>query len=124
MGGDRQNLRRDGGVSAARDPPVHRAGARHAAGKRVEMPERKHDNLPCEVLLCRAIVGLQAGSRGMVHPLLTKLMCVAAVASVIFAVGPFIFPYVEPMMGKLPFDAAEAVLSASIGFALHTAMFG
>jgi hypothetical protein len=60
----------------------------------------------------------------MVHPLLTKLMCVAAVASVIFAVGPMIFPYVEPTIGELPFDMAEAVLSTTIGFALHTAMFG
>jgi hypothetical protein len=60
----------------------------------------------------------------MVNPLLTKLMCVAAVASIVFAVGPFVFPYVEPAMGTLPFDMAEAVLSASMGFALHAAMFG
>ena len=60
----------------------------------------------------------------MVHPLLTKLMCVGAVASVIFAVGPIVFPYFEPAMGELPFDMAEAVLSATIGFALHAAMFG
>jgi hypothetical protein len=58
------------------------------------------------------------------HPLLTKLMCVAAVAGVIFAAGRVIFPFVEPTMGELPFDVAEAVLSATIGFALHAAMFG
>jgi hypothetical protein len=58
------------------------------------------------------------------HPVLTKLMCVAAVASVIFAVGRVVFPYFEPTMGELPFDVAEAVLSASIGFVLHATMFG
>jgi len=51
-------------------------------------------------------------------------MCVAAVASIVFAAGPLIFPFVEPMMGELPFDVAEAVFSATIGFALHAAMFG
>ena len=51
-------------------------------------------------------------------------MCVAAVAGVIFAAGRVIFPFVEPTMGELPFDVAEAVLSATIGFALHAAMFG
>jgi len=71
------------------------------------------------------MVGLEvAGEPGMVHPLLTKLMCVAAVASIVFAFGPFIFPYVEPAMGAFPFDVAEAVLSATFGFALHAAMFG
>jgi hypothetical protein len=58
------------------------------------------------------------------HPVLTKLMCVAAVASVIFAVGRVVFPYFEPAMGELPFNMAEAVLSATIGFALHATMFG
>jgi len=58
------------------------------------------------------------------HPIVTKLMCVAAVASVMFAVGPFVFPYVEPTIGALPFDIGEAILSATIGFALHAAMFG
>ena len=55
---------------------------------------------------------------------LTKVMCVAAVASVVFAVGRVVFPYFEPTMGELPFDAAEAVFSTTVGFALHAAMFG
>jgi hypothetical protein len=58
------------------------------------------------------------------HSLATKLMCVAAVASIIFAVGRVIFPFVEPTMGELSFNMAEAVLSATLGFALDTAMFG
>jgi hypothetical protein len=58
------------------------------------------------------------------HSLATKLMCVAAVASIIFAVGRVIFPFVEPSMGVLSFNVAEAVLSATIGFALDAAMFG
>jgi hypothetical protein len=58
------------------------------------------------------------------RPLMTKLICVAAVASIIFAAGRVIFPFVEPTMGELSFNVAEAVLSATIGFALDTAMFG
>lgn len=58
------------------------------------------------------------------YPLVTKLMCVGAVACVIFAVGRVIFPYVEPTMGALSFDVVEAMLSATIGFALYAAMFG
>ena len=58
------------------------------------------------------------------HPLVTKLICVAAVASIVFVAGPHIFPFVEPTMGELPFNLAEAVLSATIGFALDAAMFG
>jgi hypothetical protein len=54
----------------------------------------------------------------------TKLMCVAAVAGVVFAAGRIIFPFVEPTMGELSFNVAEAVLSATIGFALDAAMFG
>jgi hypothetical protein len=58
------------------------------------------------------------------HSLATKLMCVAAVAGVVFAVGRVIFPFVEPTIGEFPFNVAEAVLSATIGFALDAAMFG
>ena len=58
------------------------------------------------------------------HPLMTKLMCVAAVASVIFAVGRVVLPYVEPTMGTLSFDVVEAMLSATLGLAIHAAMFG
>jgi uncharacterized protein (DUF697 family) len=54
----------------------------------------------------------------------TTLMCVAAVAGIVFAAGRLIFPFVEPTMGEFPFSVAEAVLSATIGFALDAAMFG
>jgi hypothetical protein len=54
----------------------------------------------------------------------TKVMCVAAVASIIFAAGRVIFPFVEPMMGELSFNVTEAVLSATLGFVLDSAMFG
>jgi hypothetical protein len=58
------------------------------------------------------------------HSMATKLMCVAAVASIIFAAGRVIFPFVEPTLEELSFNVAEAVLSATLGFALDTAMFG
>jgi hypothetical protein len=38
--------------------------------------------------------------------------------------GQEVYPYIEDMIGSLPFDAAEAVLSATMGFALYAAMFG
>jgi hypothetical protein len=57
------------------------------------------------------------------HSLATKVMCCAAVASIIFAVGRVIRS-VEPTIGELSFNVAEAVLSATIGFALDSAMFG
>ena len=58
------------------------------------------------------------------HSMATKVMCVAAVASIIFAAGRVVFPFVEPMMGELSFNMAEAVLSATLGFALDAVMFG
>ncbi len=56
--------------------------------------------------------------------LVTKLLCVALVATVMMPLGSEIYPYIEGMIGSLPFDAAEAVLSATMGFALYAAMFG
>jgi hypothetical protein len=57
-------------------------------------------------------------------PLVTKLLCVALVATVMVPLGREVYPHLEDMIGSLPFDAAEAVLSASMGFALYAAMFG
>ena len=57
-------------------------------------------------------------------PLITKLMCVALVATVMMPLGRDLYPYIEGAMGSLQFDAFEAVLSASVGFAIYAAMFG
>ena len=57
-------------------------------------------------------------------PLFTKLLCVALVATMMMPLGRELYPYIENMIGSLPFDAAEAVLSATMGFALYAAMFG
>jgi hypothetical protein len=56
--------------------------------------------------------------------LYTKLLCVALVAALMMPLGREVYPYLEDMIGNLPFDAAEAVLSATMGFALYAAMFG
>ena len=53
-----------------------------------------------------------------------KLLCVALVASVMMPVGRVVFPYVAGMIGGLPFDTVEAVLSATIGFGIYAAVFG
>lgn len=53
-----------------------------------------------------------------------KLLCVALVASIMMPVGRALFPYVAGMIGGLPFEAVEAVVSAAIGFGLYAAVFG
>jgi hypothetical protein len=57
-------------------------------------------------------------------PLITKLLCVALVASVMMPLGRDVYPYIASLMDALKFDAVEAVLSTTIGFALYAAMFG
>jgi hypothetical protein len=39
-------------------------------------------------------------------------------------VGRMIFPLVEPAVSGLEFGTIQAVLSATIGFGLHAAIFG
>jgi hypothetical protein len=57
-------------------------------------------------------------------PLLTRLMCVALVATVMMPLGRDLYPYIAGAVGSLQFDAFEAVLSATLGFAIYAAMFG
>jgi len=57
-------------------------------------------------------------------PLMTKLLCVAMVASIMMPVGREIYPYIAGLLGSMQFDAAEAVVSATLGFAIDAAMFG
>jgi len=57
-------------------------------------------------------------------PLMTKLLCVAMVASVMMPVGREIYPYIAGMLDSMQFDAVEAVVSATLGFAIDAAMFG
>ena len=57
-------------------------------------------------------------------PLITKLLCVAMVASVMMPVGRELYPYLQSMIDSLKFDAVEAVISATLGFAIYAAMFG
>ena len=52
------------------------------------------------------------------HPIVTKLLCV------MLPVGRMIFPFVETAVSGLEFDTIQAVLSATIGFGLHAAIFG
>ena len=60
----------------------------------------------------------------MKRPLITKLMCVALVATVMMPLGRDLYPFIEGAMGSLQFDTFEAVFSATLGFALYAAMFG
>lgn len=57
-------------------------------------------------------------------PLTTKLLCVALVASVMMPVGRAIYPAIAGMIDSMQFDAVEALLSATLGFAIYAVMFG
>ncbi len=57
-------------------------------------------------------------------PLITKLLCVGLVAAVMMPVGRDLYPHIEDLIGNLQFDAFEAVLSATLGFAIYAVMFG
>jgi len=57
-------------------------------------------------------------------PLVTKLLCVGLVASVMMPIGREVYPYIAGMLGSMQFDAVEAVVSATLGFAIDAAMFG
>lgn len=50
--------------------------------------------------------------------LLVKVLCVTLVAAVMLPAGTHLFPYVSDALSGLQFRALEAVVSASIGFAI------
>jgi hypothetical protein len=54
--------------------------------------------------------------------LITRLLCVALVASIMMPLGREAYPYVASMIGSLKYDAAEAVLSATLGFAIYAVL--
>jgi hypothetical protein len=56
--------------------------------------------------------------------LVVKLMCVALVATVMLPVGEVLFPYVSSVLSDTQFQAIEAVLSATLGFALSAILVG
>jgi hypothetical protein len=51
--------------------------------------------------------------------LLTKLLCVAAVAAIMLPLGTVVFPYVSDQMDGMQFQTLEAVLSTSLGFGIY-----
>jgi hypothetical protein len=58
------------------------------------------------------------------YPLLTKLVCVGAIAIIMLPVGGMLFPLVSGVMGSLVFNSVEALVSAGLGYGLYLAMFG
>ena len=57
-------------------------------------------------------------------PMITKLLCVALVATVMLPVGRALYPSIAGVIDSMQFDAAEAVLSTTLGFAIYAVMFG
>ncbi|HYW59562.1 MAG TPA: hypothetical protein VE909_03485 [Xanthobacteraceae bacterium] len=56
--------------------------------------------------------------------MVTKILCVALVASVMMPVGRDLYPYLAGMIDIFDFNAAEALVSATLGYAIYAAMFG
>jgi hypothetical protein len=50
--------------------------------------------------------------------LISRLLCVAAIAAVMLPAGHVLFPYVSDMLSGMQFQAIEAVVSATVGFGL------
>ena len=57
-------------------------------------------------------------------PMVTKILCVALVASVMMPVGRDLYPYLAGMIDIFDFNAGEALVSATLGYAIYAAMFG
>lgn len=50
--------------------------------------------------------------------LISRLLCVAAIAAVMLPAGHVLFPYVSDLLSGMQFQAIEAVVSATVGFGL------
>jgi hypothetical protein len=50
--------------------------------------------------------------------LISRLLCVAAIAAIMLPAGHVLFPYVSDMLSGMQFQAIEAVVSATVGFGL------
>ncbi len=50
--------------------------------------------------------------------LISRLLCVAAIAAIMLPAGHVLFPYVSDMLSGMQFQAIEAVVSATVGFGI------
>jgi len=55
--------------------------------------------------------------------ILNKMLCVAFVAAIMLPAGSALFPYVSHALTDTQFQAIEAVVSATVGFGIHS-IFG
>ena len=51
--------------------------------------------------------------------LISRLLCVAAIAAIMLPAGHVVFPYVSDMLSEMEFQAIEAVVSATVGFGIY-----
>jgi hypothetical protein len=52
--------------------------------------------------------------------LLTKLLCVAFVATIMLPLGSLLFPYVSHQLSGIQFQAIEAVVGATVGLGIYS----
>jgi hypothetical protein len=50
--------------------------------------------------------------------LISRLLCVAAIAAIMLPAGHVVFPCVSHLMSGVQFQAIEAVVGATVGFGL------
>jgi hypothetical protein len=54
------------------------------------------------------------------QPKIGQVLCVALVAAIMVPVGRWIFPFLSAEIGRLQFEAIEALTSAALGFCIYT----
>jgi len=50
--------------------------------------------------------------------LLSRLLCVTAIAAIMLPAGHLLFPYFSGVLSGMQFQAVEAVVSATVGFGI------
>ncbi|MPZ54936.1 MAG: hypothetical protein GEU91_00270 [Rhizobiales bacterium] len=58
------------------------------------------------------------------NQLVLRVACVAVTLCVVFPLGQIVFYEVANVIGELPFNAIEAVVTATLGFGLFEVLFG
>lgn len=57
-------------------------------------------------------------------PILGRVLCAVAIAAILMPLGPLVFALLPGWVGHLPFEALEAVVSATLGFGIFSALSG
>jgi hypothetical protein len=68
--------------------------------------------------------GRRAGGTMRRNPLVILLLCAGLFATLMMPLGRAIFPHVSPYLGEWPFDTIEAMMGATLAFAVSALICG